>query len=182
VIVQICLSTFTVVLFAEDMQLGLVQAGIVLMASQLGGVTGRVFWGWLADLTRNCFGMLAILAVVMTAASLACIVITPAWPMLASCALFFVLGSTASGWNGAFLAEVARLSERREISSATGGSLVVVNSGKLVGPIAFANAYAFGGSYALAFTLLAIPAAAGLVCLLAARASVPQVSPGETRA
>ena len=182
VIVQICLSTFTVVLFAEDMQLGLVQAGIVLMASQLGGVTGRVFWGWLADLTRNCFGMLAILAAVMTAASLTCIAITPAWPILASCALFFVLGSTASGWNGAFLAEVARLSERRDISSATGGSLVVVNSGKLVGPIAFANAYAFGGSYALAFTLLAIPAAAGLVCLLAARASVPQISPGETRA
>jgi hypothetical protein len=57
----------------------------------------------------------------------------------------------------------------------------VVNSGKLLGPIAFTNAYLLGGSYALAFTLLAIPAAAGLACLIAARASVPRGAPGEAR-
>jgi MFS family permease len=177
VIVQICVSTFTVSLFAEEIHLGLIEAGIVLVASQVGGVTGRVFWGWLADLTRNCFGTLAMLAAVMTAASLACITLTPAWSLLASCALFFVLGSTSTGWNGAYLAEVARLTQRSDVSSATGGSLVIVNAGKLAGPIAFANAYALTASYALAFTLLAIPAAAGLACLFAARASVAQVSP-----
>jgi MFS family permease len=182
VIVQICITTFTVVLFAEEMHLGLVQAGLVLMASQLGGVTGRVFWGWLADLTRDCFGMLAILAGVMLAASLLCLAITPAWPLLASCVLFFVMGSTASGWNGAFLAEVARLAKRGDISSATGGSLVIVNSGKLVGPIAFTNAYLLAGSYALAFTLLALPAAAGLACVVLARASLRQMTSEEARA
>jgi MFS family permease len=173
VIVQICLSTFTVILFAEEMDLGLVQAGLILTASQVGGVTGRMFWGWLADLARNCFTVLSVLAAVMLAASLLCLAITPAWPMLASCALFFIFGSTASGWNGAFLAEVARLSPRESVSKATGGSLFFVNVGKMIGPIAFANAYFVGGSYTLAFGLLAIPAGAGLACLLAARGKEP---------
>ncbi|OGA38225.1 MAG: hypothetical protein A3G24_16550 [Betaproteobacteria bacterium RIFCSPLOWO2_12_FULL_62_13] len=181
VIVQICISTFAVVLFAEEMQLGLIQAGIVLLASQVGGVAGRVFWGWLADVMRDCFTALSVLAAIMLGAALLCIAITPAWPLTASCVLFFVFGSTASGWTGAFLAEVARLSPRRAISSATGGSLFFVNIGKLLGPIAFANAYLIGGSYALAFGLLALPAAAGLACLLAARASVAQIAAGEAR-
>ena len=169
VIVQICISTFTVVLFVEDMEMGLVQAGVVLMASQAGGVGGRVFWGWLADLTQNCFAVLAVLAGVLTAASLATIAVTPQWPLAASSALFFVLGLTASGWNGAFLAEVARLAPPGAISSATGGSLFFVNVGKMIGPIAFTNAYLLGGSYVTAFGLLSVPAAVALACLLAVR-------------
>lgn len=181
VFVQICITTFTVVLFAEEMRLGLIEAGIVLMASQLGGVVGRVFWGWLADVTRNCFTVLAMLAGVMSAACVLTAAVTPSWPMIASCALFFVFGSTGSGWTGAFLAEVARLAPRRAISSATGGSLFFVNVGKMLGPIAFTGAYLAGGSYALAFGLLAVPTAAGLVCVLAARAGVPQAAASEAR-
>lgn len=169
VVVQICITTFTVVLFAEELGLGLIAAGVVLMASQVGGVIGRVFWGWVADLTRDCFTALAILGGVMLAAALICFALTPAWPLAASCLVFFVFGSTASGWNGAFLAEVARLAPGGAISTATGGSLVFVNVGKMLGPIAFANAYVLGGSYLFAFGLLALPAAAGLACLLAAR-------------
>ena len=168
VIVQVCISTFTVVLFAEEMKHGLIQAGFILLASQVGGILGRVFWGWLADLTQACFAVLAALAAVMMAAALACAIIEPDWPIVLSCALFFVFGSTASGWNGAFLAEVARLAPDKSISSVTGGSLVYVNIGKMLGPIAFANAYLAGGSYAYVFALLALPAAAGLACMLAA--------------
>lgn len=178
VIVQICLTTFTVVLFAEEMGLGLILAGVVLMASQVGGVIGRVFWGWVADLTRSCFTSLAMLGGVMLAAALLCFALAPAWPLVLICALFFVFGSTASGWNGAFLAEVARLVPREAISSATGGSLVYVNVGKMLGPIAFANAYALGGSYVYAFGLLALPAAAGLACVLAARGGVARARDG----
>jgi MFS family permease len=169
VIVQICLSTFTVVLFVEEMRSGLIEAGIVLTASQAGGVAGRVFWGWLADLARNCYTVLATLAAVMIAACLLVLAVSPAWPLAGVCALFLVFGSTASGWNGAFLAEVARLSPRERISSATGGSLMFVNFGKMVGPLAFTQALAAVQSYAAAFALLALPVAAGLACLLGAR-------------
>jgi predicted MFS family arabinose efflux permease len=171
VVPQFAISTFTVVLFVEEMGYTLVAAGIVLTASQVAGVAGRVFWGWLADLMRNCYTVLSVLSLVMIATALLCLAITPAWPIAAACAVFFVFGSTASGWNGAFLAEVARLTPRHEISKVTGGSLFFVNIGKMLGPIAVANAYLLTGSYSVAFALLAVPAAISLACLLGARSA-----------
>lgn len=168
VIVQFGITTFTVILFNEQLGWGLIEAGIVLTASQVGGVSGRMFWGWLADRIGNAFSALLFLGVVMVLSALLCVVLTPGTPMIAACALFFVMGSTASGWNGAFLAEVARLVPRENISTATGGSLVYVNSGKAIGPIAFANVALMTSDYAITFALLAVPAAAGLWCLWAA--------------
>ena len=171
VVPQFAISTFTVVLFVEELGYTLVAAGLVLTASQVAGVAGRVFWGWFADATKSCYTSLTVLSVVMLAVSLACFTLTPHWPIVAACALFFVFGSTASGWNGAFLAEVARLTPRNQISQATGGSLFFVNVGKMLGPIAVANTFVLTGSYVTSFGLLAITAAVALVCLRAARAS-----------
>ncbi|MBY0269404.1 MAG: MFS transporter [Burkholderiales bacterium] len=168
VIVQFGITTFTVILFNEQLGWGLIEAGIVLTASQVGGVSGRLFWGWMADRIGDAFTALLFLGAVMVLSSLLCVLLTPGTPMVAACALFFVMGSTASGWNGAFLAEVARLVPRDTISTATGGSLVYVNSGKAIGPIVFANVALLTGNYALTFALLAVPAAAGLWCLWAA--------------
>ena len=169
VVMQLALLTFTVIFFVEEMKLGLVQAGFVLMASQAGGIAGRLFWGWIADALHDCFKALALLCAVMTVTTLLCLAITPAWPVMFSCVLFFVLGTTASGWNGAFLAEVARLAPAQSVSAATGGSLFLVNIGKFLGPILFTLAYQLTGSYSSTFALMAIPSAAGLVCVLLAR-------------
>jgi MFS family permease len=168
VVVQVCLQTFTVVLFVEQLGIDLITAGVVLTASQVGGVFGRPFWGWLADVTRSCFGVLSVLAGVMLVTCVLVPALQPGWPVAIACALFFVLGSTASGWNGAFMAEVARLSPRKDISTATAGSLVFVNFGKMIGPILFTTAYFATGSYTLVFGLLAVPAAVGLGSVLAA--------------
>jgi MFS family permease len=169
VVMQVALSTYTVLLFVEDFGWGLVQAGWVLTASQIGGVAGRMFWGWLADAMRNCLLALAWLAAVMLVSSLLCLALGAATPLALCFVLFFVLGSTGSGWNGAFLAEVARLAPAAEVSSATGGSLFLVNLGRLAGPLIFAAALALGGNYAWGFALMAAPAALGLLCLAAAR-------------
>ncbi len=168
VIVQFGITTFTVILFNEELGWGLIEAGIVLTASQVGGVAGRLFWGWLADRMGNALSSLLILGVVMVASAALCIALTPAWSMVAACALFFVMGSTASGWNGAFLGEVARLAPPEQISPMTGGSLVYVNTGKAIGPIACANVFLLTGDYTLTFALLAVPAAVGLWCVWAA--------------
>jgi MFS family permease len=180
VIVQVCLQTFTVVLFVEEIGIDLVTAGIVLTASQAGGVFGRLFWGWLADVAGSCFVVLAILAGVMMGTCLLVLAL-PGWPVAAACVLFFVLGSTASGWNGAFMAEVARLAPRKEVPTATAGSLVFVNVGKMIGPILFTTAWFATGSHGLVFAMLALPAAAGLACVLAAHqlaARKEQPAPG----
>lgn len=168
VIVQFGISTFTVILFNEELGWGLIEAGFVLTASQVGGVVGRLFWGWMADRLGDAFSALIVLGVVMVISSTLCLALTPAWPMAGACALFFVMGSTASGWNGAFLAEIARIAPHEQISPLTGGSLVYVNSGKAIGPIACANVFLLTGDYTITFALLAVPAAAGLWCLWAA--------------
>jgi MFS family permease len=176
VVVQFGITTFTVILFNEELGWGLIAAGLVLTASQVGGVAGRVFWGWLADHIGNAFRSMVILAVVMVVAALACGLLTPRWPMFAACLLFFVFGSTASGWNGAFLAEIARIVPPAQISPMTGGALIYVNTGKAIGPIACANVFLLTGDYTLTFALLALPATFGLWCVwkaerLLARAS-----------
>jgi len=168
VIAQFGITTFTVILFNEQLGWSLIEAGIVLTASQVGGVSGRLFWGWMADRIGSAFLSLTILGVVLVLSTLLCFALTPAWPIVAACALFFVMGSTASGWNGAFLAEVARLVPSEDISPATGGSLVYVNSGKAVGPVLCANVALLTGDYTLMFALLSVPAAAGLWCLWSA--------------
>lgn len=169
VVPQIGISTFTVVLFAEEVGYTLVAAGTVLAASQVAGVAGRIFWGWLADVVRNCYTALAMLSGVMLGGALLCFFIAPGWHLGVACALFFVLGATATGWSGAFLAEVARIAPPEAISRATGGSLFFVNVGKFLGPMVMTAAYTFSGSYAATFGFLALLAAVALVCLLAAR-------------
>ena len=176
VIPQIGLTTFTVVLFVEEAGYSLIAAGLVLTASQVGGVAGRVFWGWLADLTGSCYTALAILCGVMIVATLACFLLTPAWPLPLACLLFFVFGSTATGWNGAFMAEVARLVPSGLVSRTTAGALFYVNIGKMLGPLIVANVYTWSGRYAIAFACLSVVTAAALAFLLTARGRIPAVA------
>ena len=135
-----------------------------------------MFWGWLADVTRRCVAVLAVLSGVMIVSALACLTISPSWTVLAASTLFFVLGSTATGWNGAFLAEVARLAPRESISRTTGGVLFFVNFGKMLGPMVFTASYAITHSYVTAFATLALAAIASLICLLRATGIVASAS------
>ena len=70
-------------------------------------------------------------------------------------------GATAIGWNGVYLAEVARQAPRGRAGEATGGTLFFTFSGVLVGPPIFAFLVEGGVSYSVAFLLVAVPA---LVC------------------
>ena len=77
-------------------------------------------------------------------------------------------GASAVGWNGLFLAEIARRSPQGTVSVATGGAMVWNFGGALLGPTMFATAYNFIGSYAVTFGGLTVVAAAGMACLVLA--------------
>jgi hypothetical protein len=62
-----------------------------------------------------------------------------------------VYGATAIGWNGVYLAEVARIVPPGQAASATGGTLAMTYLGVVVLPVAFWALVAITGSYALAF-------------------------------
>jgi hypothetical protein len=88
---------------------------------------------------------------------------TWAWPILLIVAFSF--GVTASGWNGVFLAEVARLAPEGRVAEATGAVPVPGFFGLVLGPLLVAGtagmigvgaAYAILGAVTLAATLVLI--------------------------
>ena len=76
------------------------------------------------------------------------------WP--GSPASVSFLGLTAIGWNGIYLAEVARVVPIEKVGAATGGVIVFTFIGVVLGPSSFAAIVAMTGSYAAA--LIAIDA------------------------
>jgi sugar phosphate permease len=125
-----------------------------------------VLWGWLSDLTRNGPAILVKVSIIMTGCCVLVAFITPATPPLFTALVFMIFGATAVGWNGVFMAEIARCSPRGLVSVATGGAMVWNFAGILIGPATFATVYALIGSYAWTFGLLALIAATGCVFLV----------------
>lgn len=166
---QVCMQSYTIAMLVEEFTLPLVEAGWILTVAQAGGVCGRLFWGWYADIRRDALLALALLAATLVFATLGVGTLALGWPRPLVYVLFFVLGATASGWNGAFLGEVARVAPPGQVSPATGGALFFVNVSSVAAPIVFATAFSLLDRYSTVFVLLVIPAIAALVCLQRAR-------------
>lgn len=169
VISQICMQNYTVAMFYEQFSMPLVQAGLILTVAQIGGVCGRLFWGWYADRIRDALLVMLMLTGTLIVTTLSMSALSSDWPQFVVYLLFFVLGVTASGWNGVFLGEVARLAPAGQVSPATGGALFFVNVGSTAAPILFATAYTTLGSYSESFGLLVLPSIAAMACMYQAR-------------
>ena len=174
--VQLCLGTFLVTMMVEEAGYTLVVAGILLSLTQVSGIAGRITWGWLADRTGDGFGMLFALNLVVIACCALTTLISPQWPLFALALLFIAFGASAVGWNGIFLAEVARNSPHGTVSVVTAGASVWNYAGILIGPAAFATLYRSIGSYTITFGWLTIVAVLGLLFITFARRSARSLS------
>ena len=158
---QLCLASFLVAYLIEELGMSLVRAGALLSAAQASGIVGRVVWGALADRIVKPRVMLGVLGIAMSVGALLASLFSPGWPygaLLAVCALF---GSVAIGWNGVYLAEVARVAAPGQAATATGGTLFFTFLGILLGLPAFSLVVERTGSYPIGFAAVA---AATLVC------------------
>lgn len=151
---QLCLFAFLVTFLVERAGLDLVQAGLVFAVMQAAGVVARIGWGWISDRFMPARPLLAMLGVGMVISTLLASGFSPAWPMWALMLVAVALGLTAVGWNGVYLAEVARVVPQREVGSATGGVLMFTFMGVAVGPASFGAIVAITGSYTVAFLTL----------------------------
>jgi MFS family permease len=171
-LVQVCLTTFLVTLLVEDAGFELVAAGFALALVQAASVGGRLFWGWVADRIGRGLTLLAVLGVTMAAFALAVAGLTPSLGAGLLTALFVVFGFVAVGWNGVYLAEVARIAGPKA-GEATGGSLVITFAGVLVGPALFSVIVGPIGGYAATFVALTVVALTGAGFVRAATALRP---------
>ena len=115
-----------------------VRAGLLLAAAQAAGVVGRIVWGWISDHWVRPSRMLALLALAMGLCALLAGLLTPDWPRPALWWLAVAFGATATGWNGVYLAEVARLAPPGMAGVLTGGTLFFTFCGAFAGPSVFA--------------------------------------------
>ena len=90
-----------------------------------------------------------------------CAMITPFaghWPTYALLMIFAAFGAGAIGWNGVFLAEVARRAPPGAVSGATAAATFLTFAGILTGPTVFSVLIQSGVGFAHAFAILAVPA------------------------
>lgn len=161
--VQLALMTFAVTMLVEDVELDLVTAGTGLAVLQVAGVIGRLGWGVVADKTRNGIGVLLLTQAITVIGGLATAILAAGTPLLAIYAVLFLFGCSAIGWNGVFMAEIARIAPAGRISSATGGALVPTFIGVIFGPIMFIGVHEIVGTYTMTFAVLTVVTLAGMV-------------------
>jgi len=148
---QMCLGSFMVVFLHDRVGFGVGSAGAVLAAAMITGIVGRIVWGVVADRWIKPRMLLGLLGCAMSLAAFAVAAITSSWPLALVFAVSVVYGGTAVGWNGVYLAEVARIAPPGQAAAATGASLAMTYFGVVALPLMFWAIVHFTGSYAVAF-------------------------------
>lgn len=164
---QLSLVTYLVSYLYDSLAYGLVAAGFALSVSQTAGIGGRVLWGYVADRFLGARRMLAALGALMALCALATALLVPAMPTWLVWLILALFGASAIGWNGVYLAEVARQAPAGQASMATGGTLAFTFLGVVLGPPLFGALSGLFHSYRAGYAALAIPTLA--CCLLLVR-------------
>ncbi|HVF62696.1 MAG TPA: MFS transporter [Casimicrobiaceae bacterium] len=171
---QMSLTSFLVVYLTQALGWSLIAAGFALTIATIGGVGGRIFWGFVADryvMPRKLLGWLGILA---GSVSIATALYPPDFAPALLLALIAVFGATAIGWNGVQLAEVARHAPPDEAATITGASGFVTFAGVVVGPTLFGLIASATGDYRYGFAVVGI---AIVVCGMLTLARLARAKP-----
>ena len=154
--VQMSLTTYLVTYLHDDLSYGLVSAGLLLSVTQMGGMGGRILWGFVADKWLGAQKTLALLAALMALCSLTTALFLPVLPLWGIWMVLIVYGASAIGWNGVYLSEVARQAPEGKASVATGGTLTFTFLGVVIGPPIFGALSTAFGSYRAGFLALVV--------------------------
>jgi predicted MFS family arabinose efflux permease len=160
---QNALSTFLVVYLHGRAGMSLVTAGALLSLSQAAGAIGRVLWGVVADRLGRPRLVLAGLGLGMTVCATLLGLVGASAPFAAVIVVCIAFGGSATGWNGVYLAQVARLAPPGQAGEITGASNFFGSIGSMLVPTLFSTIVALSDSYAAAYGVVA---AGTLVCAL----------------
>ena len=168
---QVCLTSFLVVYLTETLRWTLVAAGFALTAATLGGVAGRIGWGYVADRFLAPRRVLMLIGSLAACCGVALALATPQWSSRGIVPLALLFGATAIGWNGVQLSEVARLAPPGSAGKVTGASSFVTFAGVVIGPPSFALLTTVTGSFGSGFATFAVLGAVAALVLLRRRES-----------
>jgi MFS family permease len=148
---QSCLSTFLVVYLTQRIGFSVQLAGAALATAMTAGIIGRIALGIVADSWAKPRAVLGAIGMGMSIAATLTAAFTATWPLAAIFVVSFLYGITATGWNGVYLSEVARIAPPGKAAAATGASLAMTYAGVVALPMLFWMIVAISDSYAAAF-------------------------------
>src|SRR5690625_56727 len=157
-IVQLSLTTYLVTFLHEDLGMGLIKAGAMLAIAQAAGVGGRLLWGYVSDRYLGAPRTLIVLTLIIAVCSLVAPFLVYIDLNAVTVLVLLLFGASGIGWNGVYLAEVARQAPQGMASMATGGTLAMTFLGVVVGPPIFGLIAGITGSYGVGYASLLVPA------------------------
>jgi sugar phosphate permease len=163
--VQMSLSAYLPSYLNLHLGWSLPAAGIAMSVVQAAGMAGRIFWGAISDRGLGAHKTLMFLAGLMVLGCIATAMFESGDNHFWIYAVLIVFGATAVGWNGVYLAEVARLAPHGKAGLATGGTLAFTFFGIVFWSPLFGVVAEAAESYPLSYALLCLPLSACLVLL-----------------
>lgn len=170
--VQVSIFAFTAVYLVDARGFSPTEAGLGVSTVLLGGVAGRLFWGWFADLFPR-HRLLVLQGIgLLGAALLAGLIVVPnaQLPLLLA-----ALGVCSVGWNGVYIAVVAESADPASVGTAMGASLALINVGAIACPIVIGLLLSWTSSWTVGLlALAALSLAAMLVAWIGSERVVDQ--------
>lgn len=153
---QMCLGSYLVVVLTARADFSVTAAGAALSVAMIGGAISRLVSGALADHWMPPRKVLGGLGIIMSVSAFLMAFVSGAWPVMLIYFLALVFGASAIGWNGVYLAEVARISAPGRAGAATGASLAMTYSGVVVLPTLFWVIHELTSGYTVSFVLIGV--------------------------
>ena len=160
--VQLALAAYIPTYLSLDLKWTLLAAGFAVSVAQIAGMAGRIFWGAVADRGLGAHKTLALLTILMALACIGTAMLTAETSNFWVFTVLIVFGASAIGWNGVYLAEVARIAPAGKAGMSTGGTLAFTFLGVVFWPPIFGQIAELTGSYRTSYVALCLPL---LVCL-----------------
>jgi sugar phosphate permease len=160
--VQLALSSYLSTYLNLDLGWTLLAAGVAVSVVQVAGMAGRIVWGIIADAGLGAHRTLTLLAVLMGAGCIATALFSNDSHRFWVFAVLIAFGASAVGWNGVFLAEVARLAPPGKAAQATGGTLAFTYLGVVFWLPVFGFIANAAGGHHISYLSLCVPL---LLCL-----------------
>jgi len=162
---QFCLMSYVITMLVAELKWDLVSAGMVASVMQAGGALGRIGWSLIADRIGRGIEILMTIGVLASVLAVTTAFITPAWSAAAIVPLLAAFAFCLIGWNGVYMAEVARTAGPTNVGIATGGVLVFNFAGVVLGPSLFGLLAKLTGSYAATYGIFAVVPLIGVTAL-----------------
>ena len=171
--VQIALITYIILYLRDVKKFDLLSATFCLSMINIGGISGRIFWGlmsdWLFKGSRKEVLQLIISLIFLSSLTLGLNVQLPSVLLLS---ILFVFGFSAVGWNGVYHAFLAELPDKEMIGRTVGLSMTIVFTGNLLGPLLFGKIIDATSSYSMAWYFLCVAMAVAFILISMVREKI----------